>query len=371
MAGRRLLDVAALLNASRGIAQRHVALRQQQLDVFLRSSSLAKAVKTQAERYTETAKAASILAARMNEDRPAWTYEATDTPPQQTKETVVPSPEATATEPAPKIPREGLEQDHFYEPSKANGAAEPLPKDELPINGAKPDAVPTPDGSIPPTDTKAGIPLKHHHASHEYKLSSTEARTLQREYENQIPSKAADGEEGHKGDSIVKGMDDDSFYHPSEHISPTLSSLPRVKLPKHTNAEQGDDVHVANKDIHPDTYTAPTTSKEVAGEETLPEGINTAIFHSRRVAQSLGGRIITDAFQDGTQRETKPHPLAPKPHPLAPKPAKSEPIVENPAAESTIPVPEFEPTPATVDATPSVPVSEVSPRQKLSNQNDS
>ena len=138
MAGRRLLDVAALLSASKGIAQRHVALRQQQLDVFLRTSSVAKAGKAYAERYTETAKAAAILAGRMNEDRPAWTYEATDgaqttnqTPGQQ--QAPIPNPDTLKAK-ATNTTAEGIKQDHFYEASQQNAATEAPPKDELHVS---------------------------------------------------------------------------------------------------------------------------------------------------------------------------------------------------------------------------------------------
>ena len=297
MAGRRLLDLSALFNASRGIALRHVALRQQQLDVFLRTSSLAKAAKAQTDRLTETAKAASMLASRMNEDRPAWTKEATDTEPAPSKpQGPIPTPSATTAEPAPKTSREGLQQDHHYEASKSNAAAEPIPKGELHVHEAKADSVPTPDGSIPPQDTNAGIPLKHQHANHDYKLSSNEAKVLQREYESQIPSKVADGAEGHAGDTIAKDINEDSFYHRSEHISPTLSSLPRSKLPKRTSAEQADDAHVASPNIHPDTFTAPVSQKDEtpiparpadgaeghAGDEIVKEIDTSSFYHASK-----------------------------------------------------------------------------------------
>src|SRR5690242_15028632 len=98
MAGRRLLDVAALFNASRGIVRQHIALRQQQFDVFTKTSSLAKAVKSQAKRYTETAKAASFLASRMNEDKPSWTYEATESTEAGSTSKDAPIPSASTAE---------------------------------------------------------------------------------------------------------------------------------------------------------------------------------------------------------------------------------------------------------------------------------
>ena len=58
MAGRRLIDAAKLFNASRSIVKQHINLRSQQLDVYSKTSILAKTVKNQTDRVTLTAKAA-------------------------------------------------------------------------------------------------------------------------------------------------------------------------------------------------------------------------------------------------------------------------------------------------------------------------
>jgi len=72
MAGKRLLDLANLITATRSIAKRHVGLRQQQWDVYSRTSSLAKAVRDQTDRVTVTAKAGLELARRLDETRPSY-----------------------------------------------------------------------------------------------------------------------------------------------------------------------------------------------------------------------------------------------------------------------------------------------------------
>ncbi|KAK5742494.1 hypothetical protein LTR17_003296 [Elasticomyces elasticus] len=72
MSGKRLLDAAALLSTSSSIAKQHFALRRQQWDVYTRTSSLAKAVKSQTDRVTVTAAAAAELARRFNETGPVW-----------------------------------------------------------------------------------------------------------------------------------------------------------------------------------------------------------------------------------------------------------------------------------------------------------
>ncbi|KAK5167420.1 uncharacterized protein LTR77_007119 [Saxophila tyrrhenica] len=72
MAGKRLLDSARLFNAGRAIAKQHIALRQQQWDVFSKTSGLAKAVKSQTDRITVTAGAAYELGKRFSETSPPW-----------------------------------------------------------------------------------------------------------------------------------------------------------------------------------------------------------------------------------------------------------------------------------------------------------
>ncbi len=152
MAGKRLLDLAALFNASRGVAQKHIALRARQVDVYNRTSTLAKAVKNQTDRVTETAKAASFLASRLNESGPAWTLEAADAPggSRTAPDDPIPSKESTEGGQVPK-PKDGIEQDHFYERSTGNSMTDPIPEDDLEIHQEKADSYPLPDGTISPT----------------------------------------------------------------------------------------------------------------------------------------------------------------------------------------------------------------------------
>jgi aarF domain-containing kinase len=352
MAGRRLLDVAALFNASRGVAQKHVALRRQQFDVFTRTSSLAKAVRAQADGYAETLKAASILASKLNSDKPEWTKEAEPEPAPRKAEEPIPSEESVKPGDAPTIAttKDGLKSDHFYEPSEANSSVDAVPKDSLDVRQEKADRYPLPDGTIPPKESKLGtpevnadttsqrtaqvptepivkeckteelhpktsakstIPIPHQHG-----LTPQEARALQLEYEKQLPSHVADGAEGHAGDKIVKGFDDDSFYHASTHTAPVTSSLPRAKIPKHVSDIEADDSHLDTKGMKPDTFTSP-----VPADEEVPEGVNTAIFASPRIAKHLGGRSHLKPAQ------------AP---PSQPKPTTTEQVRSTATAESIV-----------------------------------
>ncbi|KAJ6109890.1 Protein ABC1 [Penicillium sp. IBT 16267x] len=70
MSGRRLLDIIQVLNVSKTVAAKHLAIRQHQLDVYTRTSSLTKGIKEQTEGLILTAQAAAALARRFNDTAP-------------------------------------------------------------------------------------------------------------------------------------------------------------------------------------------------------------------------------------------------------------------------------------------------------------
>lgn len=335
MAGKRLLDVAALFNASRGVAQKHVALRARQVDVYNRTSTLAKAVRNQTDRVTETVTAASFLVSRLNESGPAWASEATDARDESRTSTDarVPSKESTGGGPVSK-PKDGIEQDHFYESSVENSATDSPPKDDLEIRQEKADRYPLPDCTIPqtksdlntepvdhevlpsrPQDEATKQPLDNEGlqpassgvssipSAARKPLSAESARKLQRQSELQIPSKTADALDDTAADPLEQGHDGDSFYRKSTHISPDLSSLPRVKLPKHTSNTQEVDSHLPKGQINSDSFysAGPPVSipsaEAVPAQDEVPEGVNTALFHSPRVARLLGSK--TQGYKQG------------------------------------------------------------------------
>ncbi|PMD43391.1 kinase-like protein [Hyaloscypha variabilis F] len=328
MAGKRLLDVAALFNASRGVVQKHVALRARQVDVYNRTSTIAKALKNQTDRVTETAKAASFLASRLNESGPAWTSEAAETPAesQSRQDGPIPSKESTEGGQASKS-KNGLEQDHFYERSTGNSTADPVPEEELEVQQERADSYPLPDGTIPPAKSGLNVnPVDHEAFSTRPQdeavkrpleieglqptlsnastiispprkpLSPESARKLQRQSELQIPSKSADALDDTVPGPLEMGHDKDSFYRKSRHTSPVLSSLPRVKTPKHTSSTQGVDSHLPEGQINSDSFYTAGSSESITAvaavpeQDEVPEGVDTALFYSPRVARLLGGR---------------------------------------------------------------------------------
>ncbi|KAE8320835.1 ABC1 family-domain-containing protein [Aspergillus sergii] len=152
MSGRRLLDAIQVLNVAKSVATKHLAVRQRQLDLFTRTSSLTKGIKEQADGLVLTAQAAAALARRFNEPNPsestprAQTQSATESRraanvsaddarrSQRQAESQIPSTTATysGNERSGDLnvsPQQGV----FYQPSqKAGPELSGLPRTELP-----------------------------------------------------------------------------------------------------------------------------------------------------------------------------------------------------------------------------------------------
>ncbi|KAF7591276.1 hypothetical protein BBP40_001785 [Aspergillus hancockii] len=80
MSGKRLLDAIQVLNVAKSVATKHLAVRQRQLDLFTRTSSLTKGIKEQADGLVLTAQAAAALAKRFNEPHPSDSTPRNQTP---------------------------------------------------------------------------------------------------------------------------------------------------------------------------------------------------------------------------------------------------------------------------------------------------
>ncbi|KAG4430294.1 hypothetical protein IFR05_014223 [Cadophora sp. M221] len=324
MAGKRLLDFAALFNASRGVAQKHVALRSKQLEVYNRTSTLARAVRSQTDRVTETVKAASFLASRLNEDAPAWS---SDRPAGiSSGGGQVPRKETTAGPSTVKL-KNGIDQDHFYEKSSANSAVGAAPDGDLEIKQESACRYPLPDGTIPPADANLNELLLDHYivstrpqdepakkpldeegfAPVSLNASSIpsplqESRSAQVQLSSrdaeQIPYKTADAFDSSVEGPLENGHGEDSFYEKSTHTSPAISSLPLVQLPIHTSNAQG---QLDNTETNSDSFYSPSSSP--TAEESLPEGISTDLFHSPRVARLLGGGVLRERKANGQNKD--------------------------------------------------------------------
>ena len=145
MSGRRLLDALQVLNVTKSVAAKHLAVRQRQLDVFTRTSSLTKGIQSRTEGLILSAQAAAALARRFNEPSPS---DYTPKPPPATKpeearksqrqaESQIPESAASGGE-VPDQLSVSQQQDTFYKPSQET-ASEPsgLPRVKVPKTGGR------------------------------------------------------------------------------------------------------------------------------------------------------------------------------------------------------------------------------------------
>ena len=343
MNGKRILDAAAIFQASRGIAAKHVALRKHQLDAYSKTSSLAKAVKSQTDRVILTVKAASALADTLNGPGPAYSTQASSSD-KSTKDESIPSKSSVEGGNASGEQKQGLAQDHFYEKSDINATTEQLPDGELDIKQEKAKRYPLPDGTVPPKgfmtnasrrekDSYSELPHTepvkgpledskgrtgediHPAASVRTSIPDPRAsakpasgdhiKKLQRQAETQIPSQAAEPppavayEPEAEGLGLKVNQEQDVFYTPSPSVGKLRSSLPRVKLPKNTEDTQESDEHVPDTEMNQDVFYSSTRKDQ---GQTIPEGqavpeqeqfsdeAYSEIFRSPKVADMLSGQ---------------------------------------------------------------------------------
>lgn len=388
MAGRRLVDAAKLFNASRAVAQKHVALRSSQWEVYSKTSSLAKAVKNQTDRVTLTAAAAIALSQRLSEEAPSYAKAAAQ---RATGTTPAPPPPSQAAEHGPTtkshnqpIPsretvdsditgdgvKEGLQQDHHYDRSERNSATTPLTEDELEVEQKKAPRRPLPDGTIP----TSGLTLEHEqekgqdtfsersmpeapknplagdqgeqiiHKDEGLKPVESDQSTIPlpgkpagntTQSSEAIPSHTQDLQKPSAPAQIKKlqeGHDRDVFYTRSVESKPPPSARPRSQIPSHTGTAQEGDEHVKDAGLNQDVFYS-TVKPEQAQTRSLdtgdiPEGINTDVFHSKRVARMLG----SDPFsrkEYAERRSAGRHPLDDRPGPQA-RPFGRHPLDDSP-----------------------------------------
>lgn len=291
MAGRRLIDAAKLFNASRSVAKQHINLRSQQLDVYSKTSTLAKIVKNQTDRVTLTAKAAVALAERFN-GPPLYTRSAGKEQTSRSQDEPIPSKETVNSEDTHGRVKVGLEQDHHYDRSEQNAQTEPSPDEELGIKQEKLRRQPLPDGAIPPPGT----------------ILEWTKEPLAQERQSM----------GQDEDDGIKPVTSRASAIPtpskSTNAKPEYSSLPRAEIPKNTEDKQGSDEHVENGRINPDVFCSTpeagqgSRQKEqmphqaaIPGQEQVPKDINTDVFRTARVARMLGG----NPYKDKTRLDLK------------------------------------------------------------------
>lgn len=307
MAGKRLLDAAKLFNAGRSIAKQHFGLRREQWEVYSQTSSLAKAVKSQTDKFTVTAGAAYELARRFNETGPPWQARESGQVDRRRPEDIGSDwrkqDNASTTETS--------EQAFGDTASAQDTGAERFKSQSTGLEEGD-------DGT----------------------LSSLRRREQQRVAEHQIPEETADvqppqgRDEGH-----------DTFNERGEHTSPELSSLPRSKLPKAHEEAQKSDEHVDSEGINSEIFTSRGSESEGKTEE-LPEGASIdGAFHSPRISKMLGQSGDKAKNPYAGRQKLPPKPL---PEMVAAEKERQSPAAAAPAQE-TSQSPQSEPVPEAQD----------------------
>jgi aarF domain-containing kinase len=345
MSGKRLLDAVALINASRAVARQHLNIRVKQLDVYSKTSTLAKALKG-----SEISKVNTTLSPNLQTQpfRDTTTRQEAQSANASSSAQHIPSSESVQESHNQQGNVEGLEQDHSYR-REDNAVTDNVPEDELHIQQEKAKRHPLPDGTIPPAEeevdshntsqevfnkrpstepvkeplgkdepstntlepessNRSSIPDPKTETTGHHELSSDVAKILQRQSEFQIPSRPADppaeeayevnGAPGEDGPELGVDQEQDTFYRASDTASPVLSALPRIKLPKNAGDIQGGDSHIKD-DVNADVfYSSDATEKRAAisqnqaksSESEPSEEMINQIFHSPRVARVLGSK---------------------------------------------------------------------------------
>jgi aarF domain-containing kinase len=342
MTGKRLLDALAMFTASRAVASQHFGIRFQQLGVYSKTSTFAKAVKRQTDSAAQATLSSTVpLDSSVNAAPPKKASTSTF----DQKAGQIRGSESVQNANASNRGAEGLQQDHHYR-FEDSTVADTLPNQALDVQQEKAQRYPLPDGTIPtaqaaigrvktdrevcnqaPAAEPAKKPLEQSgfpstsltpesscrssildpdaENSEQSGPSTKGARLLQRQAESQIPSTAAEppgqevyavrGSLGEDGPDLDVGQERDTIYRTTGSTSPVLSALPRVKLPKNVGDVQGGDSHIKgnfNADVFyssSDRAERAQTLQERGVEEPSEEMVN-EIFHSPRVARILGSK---------------------------------------------------------------------------------
>ena len=289
MSGKRILDAVAVLNAARAVAYQHFTIRQSQLELYARTSSLTRGINGAIQARKDAYNATHSFSKSTNTTANAQPSSSPETPNLQT----------VKEEGQPIKRTEGLEQDHHYDRSQGNSVADSVPEQDLEIQQDKAERYPLADGTITLTGSGPGQT-----ATRAQGLSSEHAMKLQRQSEAQIPSEPAEPPTTKAfnttlpqvGESSEFGVEQeqDVFYQPPDSTAPVLSALPRFKIPQTEEDVQGGDPHVPqniNADVFYSSRRLPQSdiaNQMDAAQEHPSEEMMGDLFHSPRVVRLLG-----------------------------------------------------------------------------------
>ncbi|KAL4750215.1 hypothetical protein BDW72DRAFT_176282 [Aspergillus terricola var. indicus] len=269
MSGKRLLDAIQFLNVAKSVATKHLAVRQQQLDIYTRTSSLTKGIKSQTDGLILTAKAAAALAKRFNDGSPPQSSTTPVRPSEsspsaqkdQGTETKIPSAVSGASPNAGRGQlRASPQQEEFYQPSR-EPAAEPAG---------------TPRVEVPQATSNTQVGLDKDINADVYQLSARASH-----------EKDASG---HTGADRFNVSAQQEAYQPAPDPAAGRARAPEVVLPQAISSTQT----MMNQDINADVYHSPVDPKSESQQQDLPDEMIKDLFHSPKVARSLARKTAAD-----------------------------------------------------------------------------
>ena len=258
MAGRRLLDAVAFFKAVRGVAAHGQSLRNQQLERYSKTSSLAKAIKDQTDRVTLTIKAAAALNDRLNTS-PSYSTKVDD-PRKNASEDSIPAKETLNQSSSLKSQKPSSENDYFYHQSPNDTAAQLTPETDLSIHQEQAAEIPLPDGTIPPKGANIAGESREDVSSH-------------------LPGAAPPKSplNGHGEGSLEPQMSSRSTIpRPAESVGPDTDGSPPV--PTQNDPEQNSSA--SGNEAVPKVQAVPE-------QEAITEDMYAEIFQSPRIARIL------------------------------------------------------------------------------------
>lgn len=310
---KRLLDGVALLKASTAVASKHIAFRRHQVNVYGRTSSIARIFKSQTEWVTSIVKSLPGTATKMEVSQTS------------VDENIIPFEK-----------KSGLGKDHRYKKLEANTNVQPLSISELDVEREKEKSQFLHDGALPPIEsTENGSRIDNRTSSDLLRsglgrgtlisndewvekvlqpvspvrdaipvpeiqsalLNPDGGRDLQKHDEKDIPLNFAEAQ------TVSSQVLQDVFYTSTRKTGQVSSSLPPVKPPmvtmvtEHTQELNGQvSSKVSNQDVLCSAVMEDTNGTPIPEGQAVPEQqqasdeIFPETFHSSRVVEMLRGK---------------------------------------------------------------------------------
>ncbi|KAL4899669.1 hypothetical protein BDW74DRAFT_163098 [Aspergillus multicolor] len=269
MSGKRLLDAIQFLNVAKSVATKHLAVRQRQLDVFTRTSSLTKGIKSQTDGLILTAKAATALAKRFNDTPPSQSPTTSASPSESASsaqkghtQTIIPSSVTGASGDTGKHNLDvSPQQEEFYRPSR-EPAAEP---------------VGTPRVKVPQETSDTQVGLDQDINADVYQSSAGH-------------STGRDASKYDDASRVNVSAQQEESYRPAPEPAAGRARAPGVQLPQATSSTQVG----LNQDINADVYQSPVDTGTQSQEQDLPDEMMKDLFRSPKVSRSISRKAAAE-----------------------------------------------------------------------------